>query len=204
MSIISRRVLRKTPVRKAALAVALLLTVFDTLHFYSYRFGPVPVSTQQSDPPQKIFIASTHWNNEAILRSHWNGAVLALARHFGVDNVFVSVYESGSWDDSKGALRELDTALDQLGVNRTIVLDQTTHQDEISKPVGASGWIDTPRNKRELRRIPYLSRLRNLSLEPLNALQNSGLRFHKVLFLNDVVFTVRPHRLLSACRISGY
>ena len=103
----------------------------------------------------------------------------------------MSIYESGSWDDSKGALRLLNEDLDRLGVPRTLVLDNTTHSDEIGKQPEPLGWVDTPRGKKQLRRIPYLARLRNLSLEPLAKLEKSGKIFDKVLFLNDVVFTVR-------------
>ena len=140
---------------------------------------------------QKVYISSIHWNNEQIMRSHWNSAVVNLIKALGPENVYVSVYESGSWDDSKGALRELDTELAHLGVRKTIVLDETTHLDEIQKEPTASGWIDTPRGKKELRRIPYLAKLRNLSIKPLEQLQSSGEHFDKVLFLNDVVFLVR-------------
>jgi hypothetical protein len=62
--------------------------------------------------------------------------------------------------------------------------------DEISQVPGPSGWIDTPRGKRELRRIPYLSKLRNISLKPLADLALKGIKFDRILFLNDVVFTV--------------
>ena len=140
---------------------------------------------------QKVYISSIHWNNEQIIRSHWNSAVVNLIKALGPENVYVSVYESGSWDDSKGALRELDTELAHLGVRKTIVLDETTHLDEIQKEPAASGWIDTPRGKKELRRIPYLAKLRNLSIKPLEQLQSSGEHFDKVLFLNDIVFLVR-------------
>ncbi|QKX55062.1 uncharacterized protein TRUGW13939_02154 [Talaromyces rugulosus] len=140
---------------------------------------------------ERIFIASIHWNNEAILRSHWNNAVVDLVQALGVDNVYVSIFESGSWDNSKGALRELDTNLDRLGVRRNITLSDVTHQDEISVPPGDEGWIDTPRGRRELRRIPYLARLRNLTLQPLKELAEQGITFDKILFLNDVVFTTQ-------------
>jgi hypothetical protein len=139
---------------------------------------------------QKIFIASIHWNNEDILRSHWVPGVLGLVEHFGKDNVYVSVQESGSWDDSKGALRELDQSLEQAGVRRRIILDETTHEDEIRKPPAESGWIQTPRGAKELRRVPYLAKLRNLVLKPLEELAEAGEHFDKILFLNDVVFTV--------------
>ena len=139
---------------------------------------------------QRIFIASIHWNNEYILRSNWNEAVVNLVKYFGPENVYISIHESGSYlDDTKGALRELDGQLEGLGVKRMITLDETTHADEMRKPIG-EGWIDTPRGRKELRRIPYLSRLRNISLRPLKELASEGIKFDKVLFLNDVVFTV--------------
>lgn len=139
----------------------------------------------------RVFIASTHWNNEVILRSHWNSALIDLVKHIGPSRVYVSIYESGSWDNSKGALRELDHELGKLGVPRKIVLDEMTHADEIAKPAAEIGWIDTPRGKRELRRIPYMSSLRNLSLKPLAEMASEGVYYDKILFLNDVVFTVR-------------
>jgi hypothetical protein len=60
----------------------------------------------------------------------------------------------------------------------------------IAKEYRNSGWIDTPRGRKELRRIPYLSRLRNWTLQPLLELARQGEKFDKVLFLNDVVFSV--------------
>ena len=138
----------------------------------------------------RIFIASLHWNNEAILRNDWNDAIVQLVSHLGAENVFVSVYESGSWDDSKGALRELDARLDALGAPRNITLSNVTHEDEISVQPAQEGWIDTSRGRRELRRIPYLARLRNWSLSILEDLARQGVVFDTILFLNDVVFTV--------------
>jgi hypothetical protein len=143
--------------------------------------------TQRSE---RVYIASIHWNNEQTLRSHWNDAVIALANALGRENVFITIYESGSWDDSKGALRELDMALAAHNIRRNITLSETTHLDEISVMEKGSGWIDTPRGRRELRRIPYLSRLRNWALRPLQELARQGEQFDKVLFLNDVVFNV--------------
>lgn len=172
---------------KATIAAFILWNFLEVIRVRRSHFlhDPVPQSNRQ-----KIFISSTHWNNEAIIRSHWTSAVLDLVKSIGTENVYVSVYESGSWDDSKAALRILDAELDAIGAQRTIILDETTHADEIAKPPTQSGWIESPRGKVELRRIPYLSRLRNSSLRPLEALQESGTTFDKILFLNDVVFTV--------------
>jgi len=165
---------------------ASLIHLSSLLVFSSRR----PLGKRPRPSYRKIYISSTHWNNEAILRSHWNTAVVNLVKEFGPSNVYVSIYESGSWDDSKGALQDLDRRLEALGVEKTIILDETTHGDEIAKPPSKTGWIDTPRGKRELRRIPYLSRLRNLTLRPLERLLTEGRSFDRILFLNDVVFTV--------------
>ena len=193
----------RTPFRRSSrsrylrLSLVILCAVLfiDVLSILTARHRAI---RSTKDPPdvrgQRVFIASIHWNNEKILRSHWNKAVLDLVAYFGRDNVYVSIQESGSWDDSKGALRELDQQLGELDVPRTIILDKTTHADEIAHPPAGDvhpGWIDTPRGKRELRRIPYLAKLRNISLRPLKELEAANeTRFDKVLFLNDVVFTV--------------
>jgi hypothetical protein len=169
-------------------------TTLESLYIYiglptDANLDPHPLRQGQLE---RIFIASSHWNNEPILRSHWNNAVIQLVETFGTDRIFVSIVESGSLDDTKGALRDLDADLDCLGARRNITLSETTHQDEISVALspGQGGWIDTPRGRRELRRIPCLARRRNLSLRPLEDLARGDIMFDKVLFLNDVVFTV--------------
>lgn len=135
-----------------------------------------------------------------IIRSHWNAAVLDLVRHFGADNVYISITESGSWDDTKGALRELDLELEKLGVERSVELHESTHKDEMERIPGLyeEGWIWTSRGRMELRRIPYLAKIRNGVMEKLKQLaertDGHGKRsFDKILWLNDVIFTVYHH-----------
>ena len=111
---------------------------------------------------QKVFIVGIHWNNEKVLRDHWIPSLIALTKEMGVENVFVSIHGSGSLDDTNGALQLLDHMLKENGVPRRTILDETTHLDEISRSPGA-GWIETSRGI-ELRRIPYLARLRNVAM----------------------------------------
>ena len=82
----------------------------------------------------------------------------------------------------KVALGDLDRRLEALAAERTVTLGETTHDDEISKPLDKTGWIDTPQGKRELRRISYLLRLRCLALEPLERLLMDGKSFDRTLF----------------------
>ncbi|KAL9617463.1 MAG: hypothetical protein Q9160_007726 [Pyrenula sp. 1 TL-2023] len=186
-----RRLFRNFYIRLALL----LLFAFAFLDILRVKWSLASVQSAMKSKlafskQEKVYIASIHWNNEWIIRTAWSNAVLDLVKAIGPANVYVSVYESGSWDDSKGALSELNDRLGELDVRRTFVLDATTHTDEITKEPAASGWIDTPRGKKELRRIPYLSDLRNRSLRPLEDLETSGEYFDKILFLNDVVFSV--------------
>ncbi len=123
-----------------------------------------------------------------------------LVRHFGAENVYVSIVESGSWDGSKSALKELDLHLENLGVQRSIELLETTHKDEIERTPGPyeEGWVWTSRARKELRRIPYLARIRNQIMEKLNQLADTSngqksKTFRKILWLNDVIFTVYRH-----------
>jgi len=185
------RLYKHSIVRLIVIVVALCLT-WDafTLVFYSripHRVSPTTDHVNHG----RILIASMHWNNEPILRSHWNDAVLDLVKHFGPTNVFVAVLESGSWDNSKGALRELESHLASLDVARSIVLEDTSHVDEVSRTplTNETGWILTSRGRKELRRITYLANIRNRVMEEMHRHSNStGTRFDKVLWLNDVVF----------------
>ncbi len=138
-------------------------------------------------------------NSEYMLRLYWNSALIRLVGALGTSNVYVSILESGSQEDTKGALRDLETKLNELGVQNKIVLGiDSEQQAEMLKHVpeedaDRTGWIFTARGETgwELRRIPYLAELRNRVMQPL--LQEArDTKFDKVLWINDVVFTVSP------------
>lgn len=190
---------------KVLVSLLLAWTVFDLINVRR-SFASDAATMTPSFGNQKIFIASLHWTSEIVLRSHWAPAVTELARHIGTDKVFISIYESGSFDDTKGALQDLWEDLERAGIPNKIVLDEATHKDEVEKPPADTGWIQMPRTQTYRqnwtdwftlekgtwvpRRIPYLARLRNLVMEPLYELKQQGQIFDKVLWLNDVVFEV--------------
>jgi hypothetical protein len=104
------------------------------------------------------------------------------------------VYESGSQDNTKGALKDLDAELEKIGVSRKIVLDMTVEEQvaAISRVPAfeEEGWILTSRGRIEPRRIPHLAQTRNKAMEPLEAEAALGRKYDTVLWLNDVFFTV--------------
>ncbi|KAJ5145761.1 uncharacterized protein N7515_000325 [Penicillium bovifimosum] len=185
----SRRFSRSRIAR--ALAILLAIWSFAELHLIQRRIYEADHAHHGNRPrkQERIYIASVNWNNELVLRTHWSKALVELVTTLGPENVFISIYESGSYDNTKGALRELDWELERMRVPRNITLSPVTHEDEIAAPAGGNGWIQTPNGEKELRRVPYLARVRNLSLLPLQDLARNGITFDKILFLNDVVFT---------------
>ena len=187
------------------LAADFMLTIAVDYPSLRTRVPPSSPSSAGSStiPGDRVYIASMHWNNEAIIRSHWSAAVLDLVEYFGAENVYVSIIESGSWDDTKGALRDLNVELEKLGVERSIEMFENTHEDEIERTPEPheEGWIWTGRGRYELRRIPYLANIRNRVMSRLKELaeRTDGRSFDKILWLNDVIFTacMTPFSLMS-------
>lgn len=185
-----------------------LLSLLNSYKTFQHNLNSAIVESTSQLPShvrdQKILICAQFWTSAQVLATHWNDDLIALLRALGTDNVYLSIYESGSLDNTKDFLQQLDAVLGGMNVKRRIILDPTTHADEISKPHNENtpGWIHTPRSgdEMELRRIPYLARLRNKVLEPLND-GSTGMTFDKILFLNDVHFT--PSDVLTLLATHG-
>ncbi|KAI8937463.1 hypothetical protein NX059_005184 [Plenodomus lindquistii] len=194
------RRLRRTPAVRILLVILLL---WDSLHCITLYLAQTAALNAPPPPAnyKRIYIAAQHWNNARLLRQHWNNALIALVQELGTENVFVSVYESGSYDDTKDALRELEIALEGLGVSRSIMLSDVSHADEIAQQPTSHGWIKTSDGQSRLRRIPFLATIRNHVFEPLEKLTQEGVTFDNILFLNDVVFT--PKDVLNLLDTNG-
>ncbi|KAF2091803.1 glycosyltransferase family 69 protein [Saccharata proteae CBS 121410] len=164
----------------------ILWTLFETVAIRrNLQLADAEARATSTSKGEKIFISSVHLHDEPLLRQHWNAALIALTQALGPANVYVSIYESNSLDDTKGALKELDAALGEGRVRRTVELDHVTRQANLDEALRE----DKKAGFNEPRRIPYLARLRNRTLRPMTELEKAGEKFDKVLFLNDVVFT---------------
>ena len=116
------------------------------------------------------------FNNENVL-PYWSDSIIKVIHYLGEDNVFVSILESESNDQTPILLQELDDRLGALNVQRRILIQDKT----IRKPINMAGN----------NRIHYLSALRNHVLEPL--VENGG--YDKVIFSNDIF--VEPETILE-------
>lgn len=216
-----RRYRRSSHRRLLLLAIYLLsilfvldiLTIFKDYRTFSHNLVANTYTSPSSLPAparnQKIFICAQFWTNAWVIEQRWGAALLKLIETLGADNVYVSIYESGSLDNTKDILKYLESRLSDYQIRHTITLDPSTHADEIdagpfdSNGVPRPGWVLPPGGTegKEIRRIPYLARTRNLSLQPLFKEQSAHRAYDKILFLNDVVF--RPQDVLSLLATNG-
>jgi hypothetical protein len=136
---------------------------------------------------KRVFIAALLHNNEDII-ADWSSRVLFLARAF--PRAYVSIFESGSSDETPFELSSLKTQLDMHGIQNTILCGDD------GTALGGSPFI--PGDPSSGNRIAYLARLRNLVIQPLLDQNARGITYEKVIFLNDVLFCVEDIiRLLS-------
>jgi hypothetical protein len=160
-------------------------------------------------PKPRVFVAAMLANCAPLLSKYWIPALLGLVDQLGPDNVFVSILENGSQDETRSLLVELQTNLTQRRVPYSIRFEEDfrdgkTFQKDglLQRLLGKEGnednWVMTDKGWYP-RRISYLAELRNMVLEPL---KNSTRRYDKILFFNDVIFSVCQDKFSSLiCRL---
>ena len=187
--------------RRTRFLRSVCLTIFAVLfldflfsHQSSYHLPKRITSAHELTNVQSVYIASAQWNSGKLLEAQWIPSLLQLVDELKAANisVFLSIYENGSWDSTKTLLTQLRQTLEDSDVRHQITIDDTSHEQIIvkaQKDPTSEGWLQTAYGK-ELRRISYLAGVRNEALRPLSTLSKSGVQFDKILYINDVVFSV--------------
>lgn len=116
---------------------------------------------------EKVFIAAMFSNNEDVI-PYWSASLVKVIHYLGPANVFVSILESYSSDQSPMLLRKLDAKLGHMDVARRILT-----QDNATERPEDMNWNH---------RINFLSAIRNRALQPL--VERGG--YDKVVFSNDI------------------
>ena len=188
---------RKSRVIRNLLLIASAFLLLDLFWKSQSRYPQLETtrSAQELTGIKNVYIASTQWNSGKLLQDHWVPSLLQVINDLTAANisVFVAVYENGSWDSTKSVLQRLKQTMEGLRVRHYINIDDTSHEETIARNASSFGWLDTAYGK-EMRRIPYLAGVRNEALKPLSTLGKSGIKFDKLLYLNDVVFSVGRSR----------
>ncbi|KAL4820375.1 cryptococcal mannosyltransferase 1-domain-containing protein [Aspergillus spinulosporus] len=128
---------------------------------------------------EKVFIAAVLYDPQGDLAAGpWGRALLRLIELLGEQNVFLSIYENNSGENGETALQALTS---QVSCNHSIVSQPGLDLNGLSRVV-------LPGGEKRIRRIDYLSAIRNRALFPLEQQNVEGIYYDKLLYLNDVIF----------------
>jgi alpha-1,3-mannosyltransferase len=128
------------------------------------------INSLQSNNGQshKYFFAINLYNSFDVIPDIFS-ALFRVASVLGFNNVFISIYENGSKDQTKVLLNIFDALMRSVGIRTVIRTSQRTR--------GAFNH-----------RIEYLAEVRNAALVPLHELRDrQGEFFDTVVFMNDVL-----------------
>ena len=121
-----------------------------------------------SGQQHKYFFAINLYNSFDVIPDIFS-TLFRVASILGFNNVFVSIYENGSKDQTKALLNILDALLRSVGIRVVIRTSQRTR--------GAFNH-----------RIEYLAEVRNAALVPLHELRDrEGEFFDTIVFMNDIL-----------------
>jgi hypothetical protein len=180
-----------------ALLYFLLMLPLSLRHAHSSTLARYDASVSALPPP-RVFVASMLANCAPLLRSHWIPSLLGLIDRLGPENVYVSILENGSVDDTRLLLQGLRSNLSVRGVPSSFRFEESFRDGVaferegglLTRLLGEEGtgdnWIWTDSGWFP-RRISYLAQLRNMVLEPL---RQTSRTYDKILFINDVIFSV--------------
>lgn len=125
---------------------------------------------------EKVFIAASIRDRHGRLaQGAWAKKIVDLVDLLGPNNVFLSIYENDAGPIGKAALLDFEQTLD---FPHSLVFEEQL-------PLDAVPTIKLPDGTERVKRIAYLAEVRNRALRPL---EDSQIRYDKLLYLNDVVF----------------
>lgn len=186
----------------AIASISFIITVVLAPFFSPYSKRPAHYSGSNKSN-ETVFIAA-NIINENLVRGSWGQSILELVDTIGPENTFLSIYENDSGPGMKEALQELAEKV-PCKLNEIIRLFVTWLTEFKGEHSIVSGHVDTgtfpsiqvlPGEDR-IKRIAYLSHVRNQALKPLDQAQSTASsdfnstdrHFDKLLFLNDIVFS---------------
>ncbi|KAJ4363511.1 hypothetical protein N0V83_009806 [Neocucurbitaria cava] len=162
-------------------------------HYTELRQRALKTTTPGRGNPynEKVFIAAALSEEKGHLTSGaWGRAVLHLVDLLGPENVYLSLYEDNTDAETKLSLTEFRR---KTNCNASIVYEDL---DLSTLP-----RITLPTGETRLKRIAFLAEVRNRALDPIDS---NGVKFDKILYLNDVIFDpIEATQLLFATNIDS-
>lgn len=141
--------------------------------------GPSPRAGCANPHNEHVFIAASMYDKQGhLLSGQWGKQLLETVHLLGPKNVFVSVYENGNAPAGTAAL---DYLRDRLMCNSELVHEPQVSLDDFPT-------VTMPDGSKRMKRLAYLTELRNKAMWPLDRYNETIGAFDKVLYLNDIYF----------------
>ncbi|KUI73376.1 hypothetical protein VM1G_09047 [Cytospora mali] len=152
-------------------------------HYYELKArceGPDALPGCANQFNEKIFISVSLYDKSGHLAGgRWGETMLELIQMLGPEHIFLSIYEN----DSPGGEAALQEFKKKVPCRHEIVYDAHV-------PLNDFANVTMPDGTERMKRLSYLSEMRNRALRPLDRFrEETGVeQFDKVLFLNDIAF----------------
>ncbi|CAI6334360.1 unnamed protein product [Periconia digitata] len=167
--------------------VLIAATLFPSYTYHPPHYTELRRRAEASREPgranvynEKVFIAASIYEKEGALTSGaWGNSMRELVDLLGPENVHLSLYENDADGLTKQSLARFER---NLPCNKTIVSEDL---DLHSLPRVA---LPNPAAAPRIKRIAFLADVRNKALAPLSTATQAGIRFDRLLYVNDVNF----------------
>ncbi|XWW97005.1 hypothetical protein V2A60_004985 [Cordyceps javanica] len=141
--------------------------------------GPVPDLGCANLHQEKIFIvASMYDKNGRLLGGQWGQQLIDLVNLIGPENAFVSIYENNNAPAGTAALLNFRR---RLPCRHELTYEQQLDLSQFPN-------VTMPDGSKRMKRLAYLTELRNRAMWPLDRFNETIGAFDKVLYLNDVFY----------------
>ncbi|KXJ88549.1 cryptococcal mannosyltransferase 1-domain-containing protein [Microdochium bolleyi] len=145
--------------------------------------GPTPPAGCANPHNEKVFLAISLYDNGGHLAGGmWGTNLLQLIHIIGEKNVFLSIYENNSGPEGEAALLSFKR---RLRCRHKIVIDSDVPLSDFEDHI-----IILPDGSKRLKRLAYLSEMRNRALRPIDTFnpEDGIVEYDRILFMNDVAF----------------
>ncbi|MCJ1438302.1 hypothetical protein MMC27_007690 [Xylographa pallens] len=133
-----------------------------------------------------LYVASINSRASPDIPNAWRRAVESVAAHLDSDKVYVSVYQYADESGHRNELEQLRRNLELLGVQHSIVYANDENIKALNHTWTAQGLpVPTPATTY----VHHMADMRNRVLRPMIELALQGIRFDRILFLENDSFS---------------
>ncbi|KAM3514635.1 hypothetical protein MY11210_001741 [Beauveria gryllotalpidicola] len=141
--------------------------------------GPSPKAGCANPHKEQIFIVASMYDKYGqLLAGQWGQQMLDLIHLVGPENAFVSIYENNNAPAGTAALHNFR--------QRLPCRNELAHEEHLD--LSQFPNVTMPDGSERMKRLAYLTELRNRAMWPLDRFNESIGAFDKVLYLNDVYY----------------